>query len=470
MEFHPEGVRPPLARIVREQGHLPEPDVRWFSSRNISLVSYDGGTNWYDRAAALRAERNPLLRFVVLPLLALGSRGRRADASADPPIGGASDEDGGELGPEGPALAGSLLREARERSGRTLEECRTALRARPGQVEALERGDLSRFGGDNIYARGFLRSYARLLDVDPERVLELHGQDPAFGGPVRPPRAPLRVRRDPPAGLALLAGLGVLVAVAAVTFAVVPIQPETLRPLLPPLPSFGSAAASDLVPIEDLERELVALDASRTSRSRELAEARLEGEQRDVQFGVLYEDRAAEIEGLLVAGRIDEGLEPLRLAVMLGDLPASPQESRLDGLRRRAATSNTLLLRWFLERLEEPLRDAAAQSGAPVGTFEVWMADPSRVGDMEVLHDPGPIVTDALTDLELLLDGRSALEVFDEIRRVADRIESDGDRAAYRILARARLEAAADDLAIDPGQLERWLDDLAPVPSGTVAG
>ena len=131
----------------------------------------------------------------------------------------ANDEDGGEAVPEGSALAGALLRDARERSGRTLAECATALRARSGQIEALERGDLSRFGGD-IYARGFLRSYARLLGIDPEHVLELHGQDPAFSGPVLPPREPLRIRRDPPGWLVGLVGLtavvGVVVAVLGV--------------------------------------------------------------------------------------------------------------------------------------------------------------------------------------------------------------------------------------------------------------
>ena len=131
----------------------------------------------------------------------------------------ANDEDGGEVAPEGAALAGALLREARERSGRTLAECAVALRARAGQIEALEQGDLSHFGGD-VYARGFLRSYARLVDVDSERVLELHGQDPAFSGPVLPPREPLRTRRDPPGWLVGLVGLAVVVGVVVAVLGV----------------------------------------------------------------------------------------------------------------------------------------------------------------------------------------------------------------------------------------------------------
>lgn len=160
----------------------------------------------------------------------------------------AIDADGGERRAEGSALAGALLREARERSGRTLAECATALRARPGQLDALEQGDLSGFGGD-IYARGFLRSYARLLDVEPERVLELHGQDPAFGGPVLPPREPLRLRRDPPGWLVGLVGLaavvGVVVAVLGLGASRVP------SAVAPSDPSLDAPSDGALPPAED---------------------------------------------------------------------------------------------------------------------------------------------------------------------------------------------------------------------------
>lgn len=119
-------------------------------------------------------------------------------------------------GLEGPELAGALLRQARRRSGRSLEDCALALRARPGQIEAMERGDLRDFGGE-IYARGFLRSYAQLVGIDAGEILRLHGGDPAFRGPVLPPREPLRIRRDPPGWLVGLVGL---VAVAGVIAAV----------------------------------------------------------------------------------------------------------------------------------------------------------------------------------------------------------------------------------------------------------
>lgn len=125
-----------------------------------------------------------------------------------------STEHGGDAGLEGPALAGALLRRGRERSGRTVEQCASSLRARPSQIEDMERGDLRGFGGE-IYARGFLRSYASLVGVDAEQVLALHGDDPAFRGPILPPREPLRLRRDPPGWLIGLLGLVVVAGVVA---------------------------------------------------------------------------------------------------------------------------------------------------------------------------------------------------------------------------------------------------------------
>jgi cytoskeleton protein RodZ len=123
---------------------------------------------------------------------------------------------GVEVGTEGPVRAGALLRDARERSGRSVEDCAVALRSRAMQIHALERGDLQVFGGD-VYARGFLRSYARLLGVSEREVLDLHGHDPSFGAPVATVPTPLRLRRGVPgwmlAMLAVVVVAGVLATV-----------------------------------------------------------------------------------------------------------------------------------------------------------------------------------------------------------------------------------------------------------------
>jgi len=131
----------------------------------------------------------------------------------------AGDEVGADVRTDGPERAGALLREARERAGRTVEECAVALRSRTGQIEALERGDLEVFGGD-VYARGFLRSYARLVGVAEAEVLDLHGHDPTFEAPVATVPTPMRLRRGFPGWLlaiiAVVAVAGVLAAVLMV--------------------------------------------------------------------------------------------------------------------------------------------------------------------------------------------------------------------------------------------------------------
>lgn len=173
-------------------------------------------------------------------------------------------DDGAADGLHGPELAGALLRQARQRSGRSPEDCASALRARLVQIEAMERGDLRDFGGE-IYARGFLRSYARLVGVDAEEILRLHGGDPAYRGPVLPPREPLRIRRDPPGWLVGLVGLVVVAGVIAavlglggsrVPTAVAPTDPALEAPA-DAAPSPAPAAPEPVAPQPEPEPEPV---------------------------------------------------------------------------------------------------------------------------------------------------------------------------------------------------------------------
>jgi cytoskeleton protein RodZ len=66
---------------------------------------------------------------------------------------------------------GAVLREARQEQGRELSEAAAATSMRVVQVEAIEDDRWEQFGGD-VYAKGFLRSYAVWLGVDPEPLLE----------------------------------------------------------------------------------------------------------------------------------------------------------------------------------------------------------------------------------------------------------------------------------------------------------
>jgi cytoskeletal protein RodZ len=66
---------------------------------------------------------------------------------------------------------GRWLCEAREARGYTLEEAEVATHIRAQFLELLEAGDFAAFPGGDVQVRGFLRIYARYLDLPPEDVL-----------------------------------------------------------------------------------------------------------------------------------------------------------------------------------------------------------------------------------------------------------------------------------------------------------
>jgi cytoskeleton protein RodZ len=68
---------------------------------------------------------------------------------------------------------GEALRSAREAQGKSVEEASAATRIRPSYLEALEQERFDELGG-NVYAKGFLRSYASFLGVDPAPLLEAY--------------------------------------------------------------------------------------------------------------------------------------------------------------------------------------------------------------------------------------------------------------------------------------------------------
>jgi len=75
---------------------------------------------------------------------------------------------------------GVWLRQAREAKGSTLEEVEAATRIRSRFLEALEAGDFAVFPGGEVQVRGFLRIYARYLELSPDQVIarydaEVHG-------------------------------------------------------------------------------------------------------------------------------------------------------------------------------------------------------------------------------------------------------------------------------------------------------
>ncbi len=71
---------------------------------------------------------------------------------------------------EPPAAAGACLKWARERAGLTVGDIAARLRLHPTQVRALEDEDFKRLP-EAAYVRGFVRSYARIVDVPVEPLL-----------------------------------------------------------------------------------------------------------------------------------------------------------------------------------------------------------------------------------------------------------------------------------------------------------
>jgi len=76
---------------------------------------------------------------------------------------------------------GPVLREARLRQGKSIEEASRETHIRAEYLQALEREGFETFVGD-VYARGFLRSYSAYLGLDADRVLSAFNDH--YGPPV----------------------------------------------------------------------------------------------------------------------------------------------------------------------------------------------------------------------------------------------------------------------------------------------
>jgi cytoskeleton protein RodZ len=68
------------------------------------------------------------------------------------------------------AAFGEKLKRAREALGLTPADVAAKLKLSERQIEALEAEDLTHLPGD-VFARGFVRNYARLVEIDPEQLI-----------------------------------------------------------------------------------------------------------------------------------------------------------------------------------------------------------------------------------------------------------------------------------------------------------
>lgn len=89
----------------------------------------------------------------------------------------------------GHASVGQMLRDAREAQSISVEDVAQRLRLMQRQVKAMEEDDFGSLG-QPVFARGFVRNYARLLGLAPESLLSrMDGapDEPASVAPVEPP-------------------------------------------------------------------------------------------------------------------------------------------------------------------------------------------------------------------------------------------------------------------------------------------
>jgi cytoskeleton protein RodZ len=101
--------------------------------------------------------------------------------------------------PDDRPSVGHALAQARVASGLSIDEVSTITRVRVPIVQAIEQDDFSRCGGD-VYARGHIRTMARIVGLDPEPLIEQYAAEHA--GEIDPaPVAPLyeteRIRSEP---------------------------------------------------------------------------------------------------------------------------------------------------------------------------------------------------------------------------------------------------------------------------------
>ncbi len=93
---------------------------------------------------------------------------------------------------------GRYLRERREAKGMSIEEVARATRVPVSSVERIESDQYDELPGE-VFVRGFLRSYARAVSIDPDEVLARYTASRRVAWvtplPISSPTRPARSRR-----------------------------------------------------------------------------------------------------------------------------------------------------------------------------------------------------------------------------------------------------------------------------------
>lgn len=150
---------------------------------------------------------------------------------------------------------GRLLSEARVRRNQTVAEVAQQLKLSPYQIEALEADDYARLPGP-VFVRGFMRNYARLMELDGEALVTALGlpQEIRSAGAAVPPSHdipfPGQGTRRWPIIAAAAATLAAIVALFEFVSAPSVPVPETPNPPLPQAEPSRPAAVTP-VPVRE---------------------------------------------------------------------------------------------------------------------------------------------------------------------------------------------------------------------------
>lgn len=85
----------------------------------------------------------------------------------------------------GQLVAGQMLAQQRESLGLSIEECAETLKLSVSKLQALESGDSKPFASE-MFIRGYLKSYAKLLRLSEEEVIDCYQSQPGSSSSVHP--------------------------------------------------------------------------------------------------------------------------------------------------------------------------------------------------------------------------------------------------------------------------------------------
>jgi cytoskeletal protein RodZ len=167
--------------------------------------------------------------------------GHVSNDQREPRVAGSSAEPSPAAGSAAPL--GETLRAAREQQGRSVADISAAINLRETVVKAIERNDFTLCGGD-VYARGHVRAYARLLGMEAAPLLAAY--DERTGAPSARARVDLLSDNGVPLergrpNWPVLAGAVLVVVVALLGWQLVG---ELRGPARPTEPVAGAAAGA----------------------------------------------------------------------------------------------------------------------------------------------------------------------------------------------------------------------------------